>query len=102
MSIEKMRAEFEVAAEDHFWLQELSGEYDDAEQQYLDETVQTAWEFWQLSRDALVVELPDVDVLVDALEDIGASWHGVNTELERYMRNVARRTLAAHRKGGDA
>src|SRR5690625_699986 len=33
--------------------------------------------------------------LVEALEDIGASWHGVNTELERYMRNVARLALAA-------
>jgi len=32
---------------------------------------------------------------VEALEDIGASWHGVNTELERYMRNVARLALAA-------
>lgn len=31
----------------------------------------------------------DVDVLVKALENIGASWHGANTELEKYMRNVA-------------
>lgn len=38
--------------------------------------------------------------LVEALEDIGASWHGVQTELEKYMRNVARRALAAHRKQG--
>lgn len=34
------------------------------------------------------------DALVEALEDIGASWHGVQTELEKYMRNVARRALA--------
>lgn len=41
---------------------------------------------------------PDESALVEALEDIGASWHGVQTELEKYMRNVARRALAAHRK----
>lgn len=46
---------------------------------------------------------PDVAGLVEALEDIGASWHGVQTELEKYMRNVARRALAAYRKqGGEA
>lgn len=37
----------------------------------------------------------DSETLVEALEDIGASWHGVQTELEKYMRNVARRALAA-------
>ena len=59
MSEEKMRAEFEAAAEEHFWLQDLRGDYDKAEQEYLDEIVQTAWEFWQLSREALVIELPE-------------------------------------------
>ena len=44
--------------------------------------------------------MADVTALVEALEDIGASWHGVQTELEKYMRNVARRALAAHRKHG--
>ena len=86
MSIEKMRAEFEVAAEDHFWLQELSGEYDDAEQQYLDETVQTAWEFWQLSREALVVELPpplDADEIDDDLFGPVEIADGVNEIIAR-------------------
>lgn len=55
---DKMRAEFEAAAEEHFWLQELRGDYDKAEQEYLDEIVQTAWEFWQLSREVLVIEFP--------------------------------------------
>ena len=40
---------------------------------------------------------PDAARLVEALEDIGASWNGVNTELERYMRNVARLALAKAR-----
>lgn len=36
---------------------------------------------------------PEVAGLVEALEDIGASWDG-----EGYMRNIARRALAAYRK----
>lgn len=62
MSIEKMRAEFEAAAEEHFWLQDLIGDYDKVEQEYLDEIVQTAWEFWKLSREALVIELPETEL----------------------------------------
>lgn len=42
---------------------------------------------------------PGVGLLVEALEDIGATWHGVQTELEKYMRNVARHALAAYHKG---
>lgn len=39
----------------------------------------------------------DVASLVEALEDVGASWHG-----EGYMRNVARRALAAYHKGSES
>lgn len=39
----------------------------------------------------------DVAHLAEALEDIGASWHG-----EGYMRNVARRALAAYHKGSES
>ena len=83
-------------------------------------TTATAWETWQSAWEAgqemmksrvkeleainlgLTKTLVEMDAekakLVGALEDIGASWHGVNTELERYMRNVARSALAAYRK----
>ena len=43
---------------------------------------------------------PGVSELVEALEDIGAAWHGARTELEFYMRNVARAALAAYYKQG--
>lgn len=40
--------------------------------------------------------------LVEALDDIGASWHYASSELEKYMRNRARAALAAYRiRGGE-
>lgn len=79
---DKMRAEFESAAEEHFWLQDLRGDYDKAEQEYLDVIVQTAWEGWQGSRAALVVELPSSARMYfngapkSAYEDGISCWHG--------------------------
>lgn len=88
MSDEKMRAEFEVAAEEHFWLQDLRGDYDKDEQEYLDEIVQTAWEFWKLSREALVIELPRLPNLND-FNDIG------QCAASRNMHYACRRAIEA-------
>jgi len=56
---EKMRAEFELALARHFWLKEEDHAFSSDEGEYVSELVQTAWEFWQASRAALVVELPE-------------------------------------------
>lgn len=46
-----------------------------------------------------VVAVPDLAVLVEALEDIGASWHHTGTRFEKYLQSRARDALAAYRKG---
>lgn len=44
----------------------------------------------------------DVAGLVSALEDIGSTWHRSSSQLEAYMRNVARDALATYRNQGGA
>ena len=59
-----MREYFEKFAADHYQLCERSFERDQHQpDEYLDTDCQLAWEAWQTSRAALVVELPP---LVDA------------------------------------
>lgn len=40
-----------------------------------------------------------VEELVEALEDIGASWHHASTSREKYLQARARNALSDHRKG---
>lgn len=58
MSIEKMREEFEVVANQHFLLRERFHYWDETEEEYNDPDVQLAYEFFVLSRESLVIELP--------------------------------------------
>lgn len=58
MNIEKMRSEFEAAAEQHFMLKERYLYWNDGEEEYEDPDVQLAYEFFLLSRETLVIELP--------------------------------------------
>lgn len=56
---EKMREYFEKFAADHYQLCERSFERDQHQpDEYLDTDCQLAWEAWEASRAALVVELP--------------------------------------------
>lgn len=73
MNIEKMREQFELEAKKHFvsvpgvrnWLsRRANGDY-----QF--ERVHLAWIFWQASREAVVVELPEPETLdVDCDESL--------------------------------
>jgi hypothetical protein len=58
MNIEKMREEFEAVAGQHFLLRERFHCWDEAEGEYNDPDVQLAYEFFVLSRESLVIELP--------------------------------------------
>jgi hypothetical protein len=54
-----MREEFEAWAANHYLLGECVTDLEDGE--YFDPEKQYAWEAWQASRAALVIELPDID-----------------------------------------
>jgi hypothetical protein len=71
MSNDKMREEFEAWTADHSFLggchlnRKPEGEYHDVDMQY-------AWEAWQASREALVIELPKIvgyEGAYDSLQD---------------------------------
>lgn len=53
------RAQFEVYAADHYLLCERSDARNEHQNdEYIDSDMQVAWEAWQASRQALVMELP--------------------------------------------
>lgn len=59
MSADTVRGEFETWAAEHYLLQEFGPERNPHQSdEYCDPEVQVAWESWQASRAALVVELP--------------------------------------------
>ena len=81
-----MREEFEAWSANHYLLGECVTDLEDDE--YFDPEMQYAWESWQASRAALVVELPrsgcyagydnavmmEADEVRDALTDAGVSY----------------------------
>jgi hypothetical protein len=77
---EKMREDFEKFAADHYLLCERSFERDQHQpDEYLDTDCQLAWEAWQASRAALVVELPSrVDTKPYACYENG--WNDMHDE----------------------
>lgn len=64
MSLEKMREEFEAWAKNH-WFLCSEGPKQIESGKYLSAELQTAWEAWQASRAAVVVELPEPAPLGD-------------------------------------
>lgn len=73
MNIEKMRGEFELAAEQHFMLKERYLYWDENEEEYEDPEVQLAYEFFLLSRESLVIELPIIRKISDDMDCIEAA-----------------------------
>lgn len=63
MDKELMRQGFEAYAAGHYLLCEKPADRDEHQlDEYIDSDMQIAWEAWQASREAVVVELPDRDV----------------------------------------